>query len=78
MEKQYTGWQLLRDLALIVLVCAPLCYIVFVPLAHLSTQQGILQTMSWGQMLILVACVVFPLLVLPRLGVNWSRDRDLE
>lgn len=77
MEKPISILQLVRGLALIVLSCAPLMYLVHISLADISAQDEALSVLTWDQLAILVASLVFPLVVLPRLGVNWSRERDL-
>jgi len=63
-----------RAVALILLSCLPLMFLVFFVLPGPPANGPVLTLLNWWQFVMLGVCVALPLLVLPRLGVDWSSD----
>lgn len=60
---------LLRAIALILLCCAPMLYLVF---CGFELEEGALRdVLSWEQAVVLVISLLFPIVILPRFEVHW-------
>lgn len=65
---------ILRAVALTVLCCAPLLYLVCFGLN--LTIGALPETQGWAQGMLLLASLIFPVLILPRFEAHWQQPGE--
>lgn len=73
MQSELSSSTSARAIVLILLSCLPLIFLVFGMLGGLPASEPVLPLLAWWQVVLLIVSMLLPVLVLPRVGVHWSR-----